>query len=80
MGGVIMVAINAIYDGNNFKPLDPVPVGGICGGRVVVIPADDYSAIMETLYLKSVDGLKESLDAADGEPLSAWVPEEEVCW
>ena len=75
-----MVAINAIYDGASFRPVDPVPVGGMCSGRVVVIPADDYSAIMETLYLKSVDGLAESLATADSEPLSEWIPEEEVCW
>ena len=75
-----MEAINAIYDGSVFTPVDPVPVGGMYSGRVVIIPADDYSAIMETLYLKSVAGLKESLDISDGEPLSEWVPEAEVCW
>ena len=33
-GGVIMVAINAIYDGSSFKPVDPIPVDG--GYEVVI--------------------------------------------
>jgi predicted DNA-binding antitoxin AbrB/MazE fold protein len=34
MRGGFMVAINAIYDGNYFKPVDPVPVKG--GYEVVI--------------------------------------------
>lgn len=38
-------------------------------GNAVLLPEEDYSGIVETLYLVSVPGMREKLMAAKAEPL-----------
>jgi len=69
---------NSIYDIAEVTITNSIPVAvSTKNGNMVVISEDDYNAIMETLYLKSIKGFKESLDEADREP---WIPENEVLW
>lgn len=42
---------------------------------VVLISADDWSAIQETLYLLSIPGMRESIKVAMNEPISESVAE-----
>ena len=37
--------------------------------KVVMIAAEDYKAIQETLYLLNIKGMKESIIEADNEPI-----------
>jgi len=46
-------------------------------GDFVIIGAEDWRAIEETLFLKKVPGLVESILRADQEPLEQGVPIEE---
>ena len=46
----------------------PVLISGK-GNNAVLIAADDWSAIQETLHLLSVPGMRESIKAAMAEPL-----------
>ena len=41
---------------------------------------EDYMGLMETLYLKSVPGLKEELLAAAKAPNSEFLSEDEIQW
>lgn len=47
-------------------------------GNAVVISEDDYNALMETLYLNSIPGLKEEILEASKEPFEECIPMEEV--
>ena len=49
-------------------------------GNAVLLPEEDYSGIMETLYLVSVPGMREKLRAAKAEPLEDCVDESAVEW
>ena len=54
----------------------PVQILGRSGGAVLV-SADDWQALQETIYLLSIKGFAESLkNADDGE----WLTEDEVEW
>jgi len=83
-----MQAINAIYDGNYFKPIDPVPVTG--GYEVVItfvkpvesvaiaafINPDDYDN--DTDYLNAIPGMAEKLLAGHNTPLSECIPADQI--
>ena len=47
-------------------------------GNAVVISEEDYNALMETLYLNSIPGLKEEILEAADEPFEECIPMEEV--
>lgn len=49
-------------------------------GNAVIISEEDYNALMETMYLKGVPGMAESIRAAADEPLAEGVPLEDVEW
>lgn len=49
-------------------------------GNAVVMSEDDYNSLTETLYLKSVPGLVDSIKEASQEPLKECVPADEVEW
>lgn len=49
-------------------------------GNAVPLPEEDYSGIMETLYLVSVPGMREKLMAAKAEPPEDCVDESAVEW
>lgn len=49
-------------------------------GNAVVLSEDDYNSMTETLYLKSVPGLVDSVKEASKEPLEECVPADEVEW
>lgn len=49
-------------------------------GNAVLLPEEDYSGIVETLYLVSVPGMREKLMAAKAEPLEDCVDESAVEW
>jgi len=49
-------------------------------GDVVMISADDYNNLMETLYISSVQGLKQDLLKAKKATASDFVSEDEVEW
>ena len=49
-------------------------------GSAVVISADDYNSMMETLYLCSIPGIREQIQEGMKIPLEDCVPEEEVSW
>lgn len=49
-------------------------------GNAIIISEDEYNSMIETLYLKSVPGLTESIKEAAAEPLedcAVYAPEEE---
>lgn len=50
------------------------------GGDFVVLSADDWSAIEETLYLNRVPGLVESIREAAREPLEEGTRLEDLEW
>jgi len=50
------------------------------GSDFVVLSAEDWQAIEETLYLNRAPGLVESLLEADREPLGEGVPLAELDW
>lgn len=47
-------------------------------GEAVIMSKDEYENIMETLYLTSIPGMKESLLEAEKEPLSEGIEVQEV--
>ena len=49
-------------------------------GNAVVLSEEDYRGLMETLYLKSVPGMKEKIVDGKDTPLSDCIPENEVEW
>lgn len=49
-------------------------------GNAVLLSEDDYSGIMETLYLVSVPGMREKIMEGLAEPLSDCVDETAVEW
>lgn len=50
------------------------------GGDFVVLSADDWRAVEETLYLQRVPGLSESLHEAAREPLEEGTRLEDLDW
>lgn len=50
------------------------------GGDFVVLSAEDWSAIEETLYLNHVPGMVDSIRRAAKEPLSKGIPLKELDW
>jgi len=50
------------------------------GGDFVVLAADDWSAIEETLFLNRVPGLVESVHEAAAEPLEEGVKLQDLDW
>jgi len=49
-------------------------------GNAVVISEEDYNGLMETLYLSSVPGIKESIVEGLNTPIAKCVPESEAGW
>ena len=49
-------------------------------GNAVVLSEEDYKGLMETLYLSSIPGLKESILEGANTPTSELVAESEVQW
>ena len=49
-------------------------------GNAVLLSEEDYSGMMETLYLVSVPGMREKIMAGMAEPLSECVEETAVEW
>jgi len=49
-------------------------------GNAVVISEEDYNGLMETLYLSSMPGVKDSIIEGLKTPVSECVPEGEVLW
>jgi antitoxin YefM len=50
------------------------------GGDMVVLSADDWRSVEETLYLNKVPGLVESIHEAAGEPLEEGTRVEDLDW
>jgi len=49
-------------------------------GNAVVLSEEDYNGLVETLYLSSIPGIKESIIEGLNTPISECVPEKEVKW
>ena len=49
-------------------------------GNAVVLSAEDYNGLTETLHLTSVPGMKEKITEGLKTPLSECIPEDEVNW
>jgi prevent-host-death family protein len=49
-------------------------------GNAVVLSEEEYSSMVETLYLLSVPGMKKKIIDASNEPISQCVPLDEVEW
>ena len=49
-------------------------------GNAVVLSEEDYNSLMETLYLCSIPGMKESILEGMNTPISECIPEDEVTW
>ena len=49
-------------------------------GNAVMISEEDYLGLMETLYLTSIPGMKESLVSGLHTPLAQTISAEEVDW
>ena len=43
-------------------------------GNAVIISEDDYNSMLETLHLTSIQGMVDSIKAAEREPLEECVP------
>ena len=50
------------------------------GGDIVVLSADDWGAIEETLFLNKIPGLAESIHEAASEPLEEGTRVEDLDW
>ena len=49
-------------------------------GNAVIISEEDYNSLIETLYLSSIPGMKESLTEAKNAPDDDFVDADEVEW
>jgi PHD/YefM family antitoxin component YafN of YafNO toxin-antitoxin module len=49
-------------------------------GNAIIISAEDYNGLMETLYLSSVPAMKEKIIEGLHTPLDECLPESEVHW
>ena len=49
-------------------------------GNAVILSEEDYRGLMETLYLSSLPGMKETIIEGLNTPLDECIPEEEVVW
>ena len=49
-------------------------------GNAVVLSEEDYNGLIETLYISSVPGVKESIIEGLNMPVSECIPETEVKW
>ena len=49
-------------------------------GNAVLISEEDYNGLMETLYIESIPGLKESILEGVNTPVEECIPEDEVEW
>jgi len=82
-----MKAINATTARTTlFRLMDEVAEGHepvmVTGRRhsVVMVPAEDWSGIQETLYLLSVPGLREDLVKGKGSGLDECIAEADLKW
>lgn len=66
--------INEMTDGHR-----PVYIKGK-KNNVVLMSANDYTGMVETMYLMSIPGHWESIVKASNEPLSECVPWEKLKW
>ena len=57
---------------------EPVTVVSDDNKAAVIISADEWSSIQETLYLQSIPGMVESIKAAAAEPLEECIDASEV--
>lgn len=57
----------------------PVQITGK-NGDAVLISAEDWSAIEETLYLNGIPGMADSIERAAREPRDEMTPMEEIEW
>jgi len=58
---------------------EPVHINGK-EGNAVIISEDDYNSLIETLYLSSIPGMKESLIKANNVPDKDFTNADEVEW
>ena len=49
-------------------------------GNAVLISEEDYNGLMETLYIESIPGLKESILEGAKTPIEDCISEDEVEW
>jgi len=49
-------------------------------GNAVVMSEEDYTGLMETLYLSSIPSVKESIIEGLSAPIAECVPESEIKW
>ena len=74
-----MTAINATAARRNLYQLitevnenrSPVIITNARGKNAVLLSAEDWNAVQETLYLNAIPGMTASILAADHEPLDA---------
>lgn len=69
---------NLIKDVN--KTHKPVQIVNKNGASAVLLSAEDWSAIEETIYLNSIPGLVEKISAASEEPAEQMTKIEDVEW
>jgi len=50
------------------------------GGDFVVLSADDWEAVAETLYLNQFPGMVESIENAAAEPIEEGTPLQDLDW
>ena len=50
------------------------------GGDFVVLGADDWDAVAETLYLNQFPGMVESIEKAAAEPIEEGTPLQDLDW
>jgi len=49
-------------------------------GNAVIMSEEDYNGLMETLYLCSIPGLRESIQEGANTPTSELIPESDFQW
>jgi PHD/YefM family antitoxin component YafN of YafNO toxin-antitoxin module len=65
---------------NTIAHNDPVRIATKRGGAAVLLSEDDYSSLLETIYLLSAPGMRDILLGGKNEPLSDGVPLQEAQW
>ena len=64
---------------NTIKYNEPVLINSK-NGNVVMISEDEYRGLLETLYLESIPGMKDSIIEGMNTPIEDCIPASEIEW
>lgn len=67
------------YMENTIKHNEPVNIS-TKEGNAVILSEEDYNSLMETLYLITIPGMRETIIEGLNTPIEECIPEENVTW